>query len=113
MPIGSHGCLDGFAVLHPKLLKYIVNVLGLADEGAFLELLDLKSKEVLQLPHHRHLEFLYHDPTKLFTSLLVSRTKYNIININLAYKQVLCKSFSEESRIGFTDLESISDKKVS
>jgi hypothetical protein len=61
-------CLDGFAILHPKLLKYVLNVLCLADEGALLELLDLKSKEILQLPHHRHLEFLYHDPTKLFTS---------------------------------------------
>jgi hypothetical protein len=68
MPIGSHGCLDGFSILHPKLLKYILNVLGLANESAFLELLDLKSKEILQLPHHRHLEFLYHDPTKLFTT---------------------------------------------
>jgi hypothetical protein len=68
MPIGSHGCLDGLAILHSKLLKYVLNVFGLADEGAFLELLDLKSKEILQLPHHRHLEFLYHDPTKLFTS---------------------------------------------
>jgi hypothetical protein len=68
MPIGSHGCLVGFVILHSKLLMYILNVLGLADEGALLELLDLKSKEILQLPHHRHLEFLYHDPTKLFTS---------------------------------------------
>jgi hypothetical protein len=67
MPIGPHGCLDGFAILHPKLLKYVLNVLSLADEGALLELLDLKSKEILQLPHHRHLEFLYHNPTKLFT----------------------------------------------
>jgi hypothetical protein len=67
MPIGSHGCLDGFSILHPKLLKYVLNVLSLADEGALLELLDLKSENVLQLPHHRHLKFLYHDPTKLFT----------------------------------------------
>jgi hypothetical protein len=50
MPIGSHGRLDGFAILHPKLLKYVLNVLCLADEGAILELLDLKSKEILQLP---------------------------------------------------------------
>jgi hypothetical protein len=68
MPIGSHGCLDGFAILHSKLFKNVLNVLCLADEGAILELLDLKSKEILQLPHHRHLEFMYHDPTKLFTS---------------------------------------------
>jgi hypothetical protein len=68
MPISSHGCLDGFALLYSKLLKYVLNVLCLADEGALLELLDLESKEILQLPHHRHLEFWYHDPTKLFTS---------------------------------------------
>jgi hypothetical protein len=68
MPIGSHGCLDRFAILHSKLLKYVLNVLCLADEGVILELLDLKSKEILPLPHHRHLEFLYHYPTKLFTS---------------------------------------------
>jgi hypothetical protein len=50
MPIGSHGCLDGFVILHSKLLKYVLNVLSLADEGALLDLLDLKSKEILQLP---------------------------------------------------------------
>ena len=50
MPISSHGSLDGFAILHSKLLKYALNVLSLADEGAFLELLGLKSKEILQLP---------------------------------------------------------------
>jgi hypothetical protein len=44
-----------------------LNVLCLADEGAILELLDLESEEILQLPHHRDLEFLYHYPTKLFT----------------------------------------------
>jgi hypothetical protein len=43
MPICSHGCLDGFAILHPKLFKNVLNVLCLADEGAILELLDLKS----------------------------------------------------------------------
>jgi hypothetical protein len=68
MPICSHGCFDGVAILHPKLLKYVLNVFCLADEGALLELLDLKSEEILQLPHHRHLEFLNHNPTKLFTS---------------------------------------------
>jgi hypothetical protein len=53
MPICSHGCLDGFGILYSKLLENILNVLSLADdEGALLELLDLKSKEILQLPHH-------------------------------------------------------------
>jgi hypothetical protein len=67
MPICSHGCVDGFDIFHSKLLEYILNVLSLDDEHALMELLDLESKEILQLPHHRHLEFLYHNPTKLFT----------------------------------------------
>jgi hypothetical protein len=67
MPICSHGCLDGFGILHYKLIEYVLSVLSLTNEGALLELLDLKSKEILRLPHHRHLEFLYHNPTKLFT----------------------------------------------
>jgi hypothetical protein len=52
MPIGSHGSLDGFVILHSKLLEYVLNVLSLAHEGALLELLDLESKEILQLSHH-------------------------------------------------------------
>jgi hypothetical protein len=52
MPICSHGCLDGFGILHLKLLEYVLNVLSLEHEGALLEFLDLKSKEILQLPHH-------------------------------------------------------------
>jgi hypothetical protein len=43
MPIGSHGCLDGLGILHSKLGEYVLNILGLVDEGALLELLDLKS----------------------------------------------------------------------
>jgi hypothetical protein len=50
MPICSHGCLDGFDILHSKLLENILNILSLADEGAFLELLDLKTKKIVQLP---------------------------------------------------------------
>jgi hypothetical protein len=49
-PLGDFQCLDGFSILHSKLLEYILNVLSLANEGALLELLDLKSKEKLQLP---------------------------------------------------------------
>jgi hypothetical protein len=43
MPICSNGCLDGLGILYSKLVKYVLNVLCLADEGAVLELLDLKS----------------------------------------------------------------------
>jgi hypothetical protein len=35
--------LDGLGILHSKLAKYVLNVLCLANEGAVLELLDLKS----------------------------------------------------------------------
>jgi hypothetical protein len=41
--IGSHGCLDGFDILHLKLLQNVLSVLCLADEGSILELLDLEA----------------------------------------------------------------------
>jgi hypothetical protein len=47
MLICSHRSLDEFGILHSKLLENILNVLCLANEGALLELLDLKSKEIL------------------------------------------------------------------
>jgi hypothetical protein len=54
MPICSHGCLDGFGILHSKLLENILNILCMENEGALLELLDLESEEIFQLPHHGH-----------------------------------------------------------
>jgi hypothetical protein len=85
----------------------------LGDEGAFLELLHLKSKEVVQLTHHQHLELLHHHPAKLLIGLLISRTKYNVIDIYLAYKKITIASLSKESRISFPNLESIRNEKIS
>jgi hypothetical protein len=113
MLICSHRSLDGLHNRHSKLLEYVLSVVCLADEDALFKLLDLESKEILQLPHYRHLKFLYHNSTELFTICLVSRPKDNIININLAYKQVFDNCFSEESRVSFSDFETISNKKVS
>jgi hypothetical protein len=67
MPICPHRSLDGFAILHSKLLENVLSVLCLVDEGILLELLDIESKELLQLPRHGYLNFLYLSPTKLFT----------------------------------------------
>jgi hypothetical protein len=86
MSVGSHWSLCGLSVLHPEPLEQVLRVLRLGDEGAVLELLHLEPKELVQLTHHRHLEFLCHHPAKLFTRLLVSRTKYYVIDINLAHK---------------------------
>jgi hypothetical protein len=57
MPIYANGSLDGLGILHPKFLEYVLSVFRLDDECALLELLDLKSKEIFQLPHHGHLIF--------------------------------------------------------
>jgi hypothetical protein len=67
MPICSHRSLDGPSILHSKLFENVLSVLCLADEGALLELLNLESKKILQLPHHVHLKFMYHNSTKLLT----------------------------------------------
>jgi hypothetical protein len=50
MHIRSNGSFDGFGIVHSKLLENILNVLCLENEGALLELLDLESKGILQLP---------------------------------------------------------------
>jgi hypothetical protein len=50
MPIGSHGCFDVFGILHSKLVENVLSIFRLANEGALLELLYLKSQEILQLP---------------------------------------------------------------
>jgi hypothetical protein len=84
-------------------------LLRLGDEGVVLELLHLEPKEVVQLAHHRHLEFLRHHPAKLFTRFLISRTKYYVIDINLAHKKITIASLSEKSWISFPNLESISN----
>jgi hypothetical protein len=102
MSIGWHRCFDGLGMVHVKLLEHIISVLGLTYECAILELLDLKTEKELQLAHHRHLKSFGHDPTKLINPRLISRPKYDAINIYLTYKQIIALFTSEESRIGFT-----------
>jgi hypothetical protein len=75
-------------------------------------LLDFKTKEELQFTHHRHLELLGYDPTKLFTKFIISRPKDNIININLANEDIFSISMNEESRIGFAYFKTILEKKI-
>jgi hypothetical protein len=113
MSVSSHRCLRGLSIFHPKPLEKILSVLRLGDESAVLELLHLESKEVGQLAHHRHFELLHHHPAKLLTRLLVSRTKYYVININLANKKITITSLCEKSGIDFPNLESIRNKKIS
>ena len=101
MPIGWHGSFDGLGIFHVKLLEHILGVLGLTNESAILELLDLKSEEEGQLTHHRHLKSLCHNPTKIIAPSFVSRDKYNVIDIYSAHKDIFINFASEESRIGF------------
>jgi hypothetical protein len=111
MSIKCHRGLDELGVGHVKPLEHILYILGLTQESLFLHLLDLKPNEELQFTHHRHLKSLGHDLTKLFTKFITSRTKDNIININLEYKYILSISLNEESRIGFAYLKTILEKK--
>jgi hypothetical protein len=107
MLVGSHRCLRGLGVLHPNPLEKILCVLRLGDEGAVLELLHLEPKEVGQLAHHLHFELLCHHPAKLLTRLLISRTKYYVIDINLAHKKITITNLCKKSGIGFPNFEVI------
>jgi hypothetical protein len=96
MLVGSHWRLSRLCVVHPKPFEQVLGVIGLGDDGSFLALLYLESIEVVQLAHHRHFKFLHHYLAKLFTRLLISRTKYYVIDIYLAYKQITitnCRRF--------------------
>ena len=86
MPIFRHRRLDRLGILHPELLENVLNVLRLAKKCSFFELLDLESKEEFEFAHHRHLESLCHNSTKLLTKSFISTTKYNVIDIYLAHK---------------------------
>jgi hypothetical protein len=50
MSICAHGSLDGFYLVHAKLLTNIMSILSLATKGHIFKLLDLKSKKELQPP---------------------------------------------------------------
>jgi hypothetical protein len=101
MSIGWHGSFDGLCICHVKILEHITGVLCLANESPFLQLLDLKTEEELQFTHHRHLKSLGHDPTKLLTKLMVSTTKYYIIDIYSAHKYIFIDFASKKGRISF------------
>jgi hypothetical protein len=95
MFIGWHRCLDGLSLVHVKLLQHVVSVLGLTYERAILELLDLKSKKELRLSHHGHLEPICHNPTKFLIKSHISTTKYYVIDIYLANKDIIIDFVSE------------------
>jgi hypothetical protein len=56
---------------------------------------------------------LHHHPAKLLTRLLISRTKYYVIDINLANKKITIACLCEKSGIGFPNLESFRNKEIS
>jgi hypothetical protein len=69
----------------------------LRDEVVILELLDLKSYEEFQLPHHGLLKLLDRYPTKFFIRRLISGTKDNINYIHLEYNTFIIDHLGEQS----------------
>jgi hypothetical protein len=84
-----------------------MGILHLANKSLFLQLLDLKIEKELQFTHHRHLKSLGHDPTKLLTKIMVSTTKYYVIEIYLAHKYIFIDFASKKGRIGFAYFEAL------
>jgi hypothetical protein len=54
---------------------------------------------------------LHHHLAKLLTILLISITKYNVIDIYLAYKKITIVSLSKKSRISFPNLKALEMRK--
>ena len=101
MSIGWHGSFDRLGIHHVKLLEQIMGVLRLANKSSILHLLDLKSEKELQFTHHGHLKSLDHDHTKFLTKNVISTTKYYVIDIYLAHKDIFTNFVSEKGRIGY------------
>jgi hypothetical protein len=112
MTISAHGHHDWLCFVHAKLFEYVMSILCLTNEGSLFGLLDLKSKKECENPHHGHLKPIRHYFAKLIKKGFVSRTKYNIINRDLAYKQIFTHFSSEESSVGLTNPKTISNKEV-
>jgi hypothetical protein len=89
-----------------------MSILHLANESSIFGLLDLKSKKECENPHHGHLKHIRHYFAKLIIKGFISITKYNIINIDLAYKQIFTHLSSEESIVGLTNTKTIFNKEV-
>jgi hypothetical protein len=105
MTISAHESLDGLCHVHAKFLEYVTCILHLPNGSSLFGLLDLKSKKACENPHHGYFKPIRHYFGKLITRGFVSRTKYNIINIDLTYKQIFTHFSSEESRIGLEEDE--------
>jgi hypothetical protein len=112
MTISVYVHIDWLCFVHAKLFEYVTSILRLANEGSLFGLLDLKFKKECENPHHRHLKPIRHYFAKPITKGFVSRTKYNIINIDLVYKQIFTHFSSEESRVGLTNPKIIFNKEV-
>jgi hypothetical protein len=105
MIISAHERLDWLYFIHVKLFLYVTSIFRLANEISLFGLLDLKLKKEYENPHHEHLKHIRHYFAKLITKGFVSRIKYNIINIDLTYKQIFTHFSSEDSRVGLTNLK--------
>jgi hypothetical protein len=103
--IYSHWCTNGLGIIHSKLIDYVFDVLALTHKCTTLQLLDLKTKEVTQLSYCGHLKLINHHFSKLFTKILISWSKYDVINIYLQHKQVLANLLGEKSGINLTHHE--------
>jgi hypothetical protein len=112
MTISTHWRLDWLCFIHVKLFEYVTSILHLANEGSIFGLLHLKSKKECENLHHGHLKPTRYYFAKLITKGFVSRTKYNIVNIDLVYKQIFTHFSSEESRVELTNPKTIFNKKV-
>ena len=60
MALGIHGKPLSFSILHFELLENVLGKFCLRDKSPLTQLLYLKSKKELQLPHHGHLKPVSH-----------------------------------------------------
>src|ERR1044072_8173513 len=78
-----HWSLCNRTFKHLKLLQKFLCILALMNIGCLWSLINLNSQKEPKFSHQTHLEFCLHEFRKLLTECRISRTKHDIININL------------------------------
>jgi hypothetical protein len=109
-PLVGIGVLIGFAFTMSNFLSISWVYFVWLIKSPILQLFDLKSEEEHQLTHHGHLKSLCHDPTKLFIKLMVSTTKYYVIDIYLAHKYIFIDFPSKEGKISCAYFKALLEK---
>src|ERR1044072_1411935 len=78
-----HWSLCRSTIRHFEFLQKFLFILALMNVSCSWPLINLNAKKESKFSHQTHFKFCLHQLRELLTECRISRTKYDIININL------------------------------